>query len=265
MGLFDVFKKKRQEAPASEKEKPVPAAKRPETYDELINDLLTNQDRHLLYEDCHMIGDLCNTQQYGDRYSVIADVLERAAEKPLAKVNYEFVIEHVLEQYIGETDLTYTKPQAAERLSRAVANLYEHSGDYGKERLEFNATGYQYNVLPYAMRGLSAILMENAEMRHKVLLHMSPIKTESALFCMLDFIVRHKDDPSDAERNEVRDFIKEKLSVIALCNTGQVISDNRVKDVPEYFRRIYLPLNGKGDDAELIAWFDSFWPASEAT
>ncbi len=258
MGLFDFLRKDPQGAKKPRR------GKRPGTYEELVKDLLNNRDRSLLYEDCRMLsGVFTSVGQLSDRFDMMSAILEKTVEVPRDPVNYEFVIEHLLEQYrmyLGERDATYVVPwDKQERLNDAIVNLYQQSGPEGQKRLEYNTTTI-YNIPYCALRKLICLLMENGEKREEILGHMSPVKTEGGLFCLLDFIRIHMDDPDDALRKEIRDYIRKNLHTIVLCNTGEVIPDNRVSDVPEFIRRIYLPVI-RCTDKELLDRFNELWKA----
>ena len=271
MGLFDFFKKNRQgAAPARETSAPQvvknepPAAKRPETYGELVDDLLNNTDRAQLYEDCRLLSRVFSSvKDLGARYDMMSEILEKALETPRAEVTYEFLGEHTLGQYrsyLGERDPTYVVPlEKLDRFNEAVAKLYRSSGEKARERFE-KFSMELYNIPCCAVRKLFQQLMDEDEgKRKKILAHLEPINNEGALYCLLEYIVIHMDDPSDAQRKEIRDFIRDNLHIITLCNTGEIISDTRVNDVPEFFRRIYLKICGREGDEELAARFCEFW------
>ena len=274
MGLFDLFRKNKQgaapEAPARETpaavKKPKPSKKRPETFEELIDDILINPDRELLREDTRMLsGTLISVGDISMKYIMMSDLLERAVEAPRAEINYEYLTEHILCQYrmfLGDRDPTYLVPlEILDRFCGDVVKLYQQCGAAWQEKIERYSTEL-YNIPCSGARKLYELWMEEGgEKRKAVLRHLKPIKTEDVLYFLLDYIVKRLDDPSDAERKEIRDFIKENVSPIVLFNTGEIIEDNRVQDVPEFFRRIYLKICGREGDEELISRFNEFWEA----
>ena len=274
MGLFDLFRKNKQgaapEAPARETpaavKKPKPSKKRPETFEELIDDILINPDRELLREDTRMLSStLISVGDIGMKYVMMSDLLERAVEAPRAEINYEYLTEHILCQYrmfLGDRDPTYLVPlEILDRFCEDVVKLYQQCGAAWQEKIERYSTEL-YNIPCSGARKLYELWMEEGgEKRKAVLRHLKPIKTEDVLYFLLDYIVKRLDDPSDAERKEIRDFIKENVSPIVLFNTGEIIEDNRVQDVPEFFRRIYLKICGREGDEELISRFNEFWEA----
>ena len=274
MGLFDLFRKNKQdaatEAPTRETpvaiKKPKPSKKRPETFEELIDDILINPDRELLREDTRMLSStLISVGDIGMKYVMMSDLLERAVEAPRAEINYEYLTEHILCQYrmfLGDRDPTYLVPlEILDRFCEDVVKLYQQCGAAWQEKIERYSTEL-YNIPCSGARKLYELWMEEGgEKRKAVLRHLKPIKTEDVLYFLLDYIVKRLDDPSDAERKEIRDFIKENVSPIVLFNTGEIIEDNRVQDVPEFFRRIYLKICGREGDEELISRFNEFWEA----
>lgn len=266
MGLFDFLKKSKPSGQTARPSAPKAHARRPETYEELVDDLLTNQSYECLSEDrkaivYNSIGPR-QVSDVGERMRLLSELLDKTREEPRAEINYEYVI-NVLQDYrylIGETDWTLKYPQETERLSQAIVDFYQQGGPFVREKLEYNAES-MYNVGFDALRGLDALLLEDEAHRDKVLSHMDSVDSTGKAFCLLDVLVRHRQDASDAAASRVLEHLKQRLHPILLLRLTGAVPEGKVEDFPEYFRRVYLPLNGGADDAALADWFDGYWKA----
>lgn len=265
MGLFDFLKKGKTSGQTAQTPAKTARTRRPETYEELVDDLLTNQSRAWLDEDRKALVFSAIGRQVSDvgvRMGLLSDLLDKTLEANRAEVNYEYVIK-VLEDYrylFSEHDWTLEYPREMERLNQAIVKFYQDGGPFVREKLEYNAESI-YNIGFDALRGLDALLLEDEAHRGEVLSHMGSIDGTGKAFCLLDFLVKHREDASDAASRQIWDHLKARLHPILLVRLTGIVPEGKVEDFPEFFRRVYLPRNGAEDDAALADWFDGCWNA----
>ncbi len=241
MGLFDFLKRKRV----------------PTTYEEFVEDLLTNADPEALRRDKTAIGQFFKAMPAVEwRMTHLADICAKAAEKPLAEVNCAFVDKLLCDfPYIvtGDRDTTLSMPAETAALSAAIARLYTQGSAPMRKVLERTSL-HLYNLPVSVFRDLYAIFMEDDAKRGEVLSHLpgaSPfvhpredglfINGEGVMFPAFDYLMRHQMDLSPESADQIMTYLSKTH------NRGNLAA---------YFSKIYLPAVQREGDEDAIAWFD---------
>lgn len=226
----------------------------PETFEELVRDMLTQEDRNTAYEEKRIIQQIINSQPMEDRFALLVNLCEEGVKTPDTDKNRDYLIDILQDRWIlGDFfDYPIRFPEGTKRLNEAIVLLYEKGGDFYREKLTYSATTI-FNVNVCFFRGLYRILMEESVvtvLNHLDRCNWNGKKNEDGtmhggfgiFYPAFDYSVRHKDDISDAAKEDIVSYLKKKSHLAG--------------DLPAYFRRYYLPDIGKPSDDTLGEWFE---------
>lgn len=229
-------------------------SKQPETFEELVRDMLTQEDRNTAFQEKSIINQIINSQPLEDHFALLVNLCEEGVKTPDTDKNRDYLMDILEDPYILGVfdDYPIRFPEGTKRLNEAIVLLYEKGGDFYREKLTYSATTI-FNVNVCFFRGLYRILMEDSVvtvLNHLDQCNWSGKKNEDGtyhggfgiFYPAFDYCVRHKDDISEINQEIIVSYLNKKR--------------NLAGNLPAYFRRYYLPDIGKSSDDALGDWFE---------